>query len=193
MKMTKALTLAPLIAPLMLPAVAAAHTGVAAHSSSHFLAGIIHAATGLDHMLGAILGGACIAMALHKSNKSLAKALPVALLAAIAFLASAMLGSLMPASLANIAEWAVLASLVVLMAAIATGLKARGQPLALATLLVTALASCHALAHGAELASAPLATVAGFAAGACALLVVVASLSAIALKRVLARFKFAKL
>lgn len=193
MKMTKALTLAPFIAPLMLPAVAAAHTGVAAHSSSYFLAGIIHAATGLDHMLGAILGGACIGMALHKSSKSLAKALPVALLAAIAFLASAMLGSLIPAALANIAEWAVLASLVVVIAAIASGLKARGQPLALAALLVTALASCHALAHGAELSAAPVATVAGFAAGACALLVVVASLSTVALKRVLARFTLAKL
>lgn len=193
MKMMKALTLAPLVAPLMVPAVALAHTGSAAHSSSHFLAGMIHAATGLDHVIGAILGGACMAVALHKNRQPLLKALPAALLAAIAFLASALLGSLLPQSLAFAAEWAVLASLLVVMVAIATGLKQRGQPLALATLLVAALASCHALAHGAELAAAPLAGVAGFAAGACAMLIVVASLSAMAVKQVLARFIFAKL
>lgn len=186
----KALTLAP----LMLPVAAAAHSGhVSALATSPFLDGITHALTGLDHVLGAILGGACLAMALHKTRKSLVSALPVALLVAVVFLVSVLLGSLMPAALTNVAEWAVLASLAVMIAAIATGLKQRGQPLALAAVLVTALASCHALAHGGELTQAAPMAVMAFASGACALLMAIAGVSAYACKRILARFIFAKL
>lgn len=186
----KALTLAS----LMLPAVAAAHSGHdSALATSPYLDGVIHALTGPDHVVGAILGGACLAMALHKTRKSLANALPVALLVAVAFLASVLLGSLMPAALTNVAEWAVLASLAVMIVAIATGLKQRGQPLALAAVLVAALASCHALAHGGELTQAAPMVVMAFASGACTLLIAIGCVSAYTCNRILARFTFAKL
>lgn len=188
-KTMKALTLLPLV----VPAVASAHTGgLSSQASSQFLAGVFHAFTGLDHVLGAIMGGACIAMALHKANQSVARALPAALVAVITFIASAIFGSAMPASLATVAEWAVLASLVIMMAAIATGLKSRGQPLALASMLVTALACCHGLTHGAALPTSQLADVAVFATGASAILIAFAGASAVSLKRILARFKLAK-
>lgn len=176
--------------PFLLPAAALAHPGAHAATtvSSHFLGGALHALSGLDHVIGALMGGACIAIALHKSAKTWRHALPVALLVALSFLFSAMLGNALPAAMANVAEWAVLASIVVMMAAITSGILRRGQPLAFAAMLVIALASCHAFAHSAQLATLALPAAMSFAFGACALLLGVAVLSALAVKRVLVRF-----
>lgn len=179
---------------------ALAHDGVTAVSSSAFvslLQGFAHPFSGLDHLVGLFLVGILIATQAKK------QAFTTGLNTLALFSLALVVGSFMSVGQIAIAEFAVLASVVVTIAILvafgfsaksAVKVEAQGQAsnkrqviVKLAALAIPAVIFAHGLAHGAEAAS--LAYGAGSVIGAVALTV----LSFIAAKVWASKFTPAKL
>lgn len=130
-----------LLAALLLPALAQAHTGAHTHEAASFYAGLLHPLTGLDHLAAMVALGVCSALALRRAW--LAPAAFVLMLAVGAIAGLQGLG--VPAIEPMIAS-----SLLVLGLLVAVR---RALPLSAALALAGFFAFFHGAAHGYELAS----------------------------------------
>jgi urease accessory protein len=134
---TTALT-AALLASL-LPAAALAHTGIAPHTQSPFAAGFLHPFLGADHLLTMVAVGLFAAMIGGRARW----AYPASFVAAM--VAGGLLG--FGGAALPVIEPAILASVVVLGAAIAFALR---PPLAPACAVIALFGLAHGYAHGLE-------------------------------------------
>jgi urease accessory protein len=137
-----------------LPAAAFAHTGIAAHAHSPLGAGFLHPFLGADHLLTMVAVGLFAAMTGGRARW----AYPASFLAAM--VAGGLLG--FEGAALPVVEPAILASVVVLGAAVAFALR---PPLTLACGVIALFGLAHGYAHGLEApALGGLAYAAGFVA-----------------------------
>lgn len=126
------------LALLLAPTAALAHTGIGAHGAP-FLSGLLHPLLGPDHLITMIAVGIFAAMTGGRA----------ALTYPASFLGAMILGGLLGfgGAALPIVEPAILASVVVLGAAIALALR---PPLALASAVIALFGAAHGYAHGLE-------------------------------------------
>lgn len=139
----------------LLPTAAAAHTGVAPHVHSGFLAGVLHPLTGADHLAAMVAVGLWAGMLGGRA----VLAVPAAFLALLAAGAALGAAGVAPGGI----EPTIAASVILLGLAAALSIRV---PTPAAAALVGLFAAFHGFAHGAEMPAFanPLAYGAGFLA-----------------------------